>query len=178
VAFAILDTGVYIDHWERSRDSEVLATVRRRFVVRQSAVVLSELRRGARTKSAMRLVDALRKVSTVIWEPSVEDWWRAGRLIRAIGDAEDCWSGDIHPAMVKSRKCSSEHDIDPNLAPSAAARAASTALCFQRDLPMAHYGMDTQMSVLGVVPNVRRPTYLMFIAAAPVPASCLHSLQP
>jgi predicted nucleic acid-binding protein len=89
VAFAILDTGIYIDHWERSRHSEVLAAVRRRFVVRQSAVVLSELRRGARTKSAVRLVEALRKVSTVIWEPSVEDWWRAGQLIRAIGDAQD-----------------------------------------------------------------------------------------
>lgn len=89
MAFAILDTGIYIDHWERSRHSEVLAAVRRRFVVRQSAVVLSELRRGARTKSAVRLVEALRKVSTVIWEPSVEDWWRAGQLIRAIGDAQD-----------------------------------------------------------------------------------------
>jgi predicted nucleic acid-binding protein len=88
VAFAILDTSVYIDHWERSRYSEVLAAVRRRFVVRQSAVVLSELRRGARTKSAVRLVEALRDVSTVIWEPNAEDWWRAGKLIRAIGDAK------------------------------------------------------------------------------------------
>jgi predicted nucleic acid-binding protein len=89
VAFAILDTSVYIDHWERSRHSEALVAVRRRFVVRQSAVVLSELRRGARTKSAVRLVEALRKVSPVIWEPSIEDWWRAGQLIRAIGDTED-----------------------------------------------------------------------------------------
>jgi predicted nucleic acid-binding protein len=89
LAFAILDTSVYVDHWERSRYREVLASVRRRFVVRQSAVVLSELRRGARTNSAVRLVEALRKVSTVIWEPSVEDWWRAGQLIRTIGDAED-----------------------------------------------------------------------------------------
>jgi predicted nucleic acid-binding protein len=89
LAFAILDTSVYIDHWEHSGHGEALADVRRRFVVRQSAVVLSELRRGARTKSAIRLVEALRKVSTVIWEPSVEDWWRAGQLIRAIGDAHD-----------------------------------------------------------------------------------------
>jgi len=89
VAFAILDTGVYIDHWEHSRHGRVLVAVRRRFVVRQSAVVLSELRRGARTKSALRLVDALRDLSTVIWEPTAEDWWRAGKLIRAIGDAQD-----------------------------------------------------------------------------------------
>jgi predicted nucleic acid-binding protein len=89
VAFAILDTSVYIDHWERSSYGQVLAAVRRRFVVRQSAVVLSELRRGARTKSAVRLVDALREVSTVIWEPTAEDWWRAAKLTRAIGDTQD-----------------------------------------------------------------------------------------
>ncbi len=89
MAFAIIDTSVYIDHWERARHSEVLAAVRRRFVVRQSAVVLSELRRGARTKSAVRLVEALRKVSPVIWEPSAADWWRAGQLIRTVGDAKD-----------------------------------------------------------------------------------------
>lgn len=89
MAFAILDTSVYIEHWQHSRHGQVLAAVRRRFVVRQSAVVLSELRRGARTKGALRLVEALRDVSTVIWEPTAEDWWQAGKLIRAIGDAQD-----------------------------------------------------------------------------------------
>lgn len=89
MAFAILDTSVYVDHWEHSRHTQVLAAVRRRFIVRQSAVVLSELRRGARSKSAARLVESVRQLSTVIWEPTADDWWRAGKLIRAIGDAED-----------------------------------------------------------------------------------------
>ena len=54
MAWAILDSGVYIDHWERGLHEEALAAVARTFVVRHSAVVLSELRRGARTRKAQR----------------------------------------------------------------------------------------------------------------------------
>ena len=43
--FAILDTNIYIDHWERGYYGETLETVRQAYIVRQSAVVLSELRR-------------------------------------------------------------------------------------------------------------------------------------
>ena len=88
MAFAILDTSVYIDHWERGLHGEALGQVRRRFVVRHSAVVLSELRRGARTKAAVRVVESLRRLAPVIWEPSDEDWWNAAKLIRSIGDAQ------------------------------------------------------------------------------------------
>jgi predicted nucleic acid-binding protein len=87
--FALLDTGVYVDHWERGLHGEELSRITRTFVVRQSAVVLSELRRGARTKAATRLVESLRRLAPTIWEPSAEDWWRAGELIRTIGDARD-----------------------------------------------------------------------------------------
>lgn len=45
---------------------EALERVRRAFIVRHSAVVLSELRRG-----------------------TSEGWWGAGRIIRAAGDAND-----------------------------------------------------------------------------------------
>lgn len=89
MALAIIDTSVYIDHWERGRHVEELALVRQRFVVRHSAVVLSELRRGARTKPALRVVESLQRVAPVIWEPTKDDWWQAGKLIRTIGDAED-----------------------------------------------------------------------------------------
>jgi predicted nucleic acid-binding protein len=88
VPFAVLDTGVYIDHWERGLRADQIAQVTRGFVVRQSAVVLSELRRGARTQAAVRMVDALRRLAAVIWEPNEADWWRAGKLIRSIGDAQ------------------------------------------------------------------------------------------
>jgi len=50
--WAILDTTVYIGHWEQRLYEETLTAVRKTYVVRHSAVVLSELRRGARTPDA------------------------------------------------------------------------------------------------------------------------------
>jgi predicted nucleic acid-binding protein len=88
VRWAILDTTVYIGHWERGLYEERLAAVRKSYVIRHSAVVLSELRRGARTREAQRLVEGLYRLAAVRWEPTVEDWWEAGKLIRTIGDAE------------------------------------------------------------------------------------------
>jgi predicted nucleic acid-binding protein len=87
--FAILDTGVWIDHWQGTRSAEALAEVRQTFIVRHSAVVLSELRRGARTRYAIERIDALRKLAPVIWEPLAQDWWRAGELVQTIGDKQD-----------------------------------------------------------------------------------------
>jgi predicted nucleic acid-binding protein len=86
--WAILDANVYIGHWERGLYKASLSAVQRTFVVRHSAVVLSELRRGARTREAQRLVVALHRLATTQWEPTAADWWEAGRLIRKIGDAE------------------------------------------------------------------------------------------
>ena len=86
--WAILDTPIYIGHWERGLYEEALATVRKAYVIRHSAVVLSELRRGARTRDAQRLVEALYRLAPVQWEPTGQDWWEAGRLIRKVGDAQ------------------------------------------------------------------------------------------
>lgn len=90
--YAILDTNVYIDHWE-GRHSIDLETVRNGFIVRQSAVVLSELRRGARTAAARKLVDALYKLAPEVWAPTDDDWWQAGELIRVIGDEQGWETG-------------------------------------------------------------------------------------
>jgi len=87
VTWALLDTSIYIDHWEAGRYDEQLADIRRTFVVRHSAVVLSELRRGARTPQARRFVDDLFRLARLQWAPTSEDWWEAGRLILTIGDA-------------------------------------------------------------------------------------------
>jgi predicted nucleic acid-binding protein len=84
--WAVIDSSVYIGHWERGLYADTLATVRRAFIVRHSAVVLSELRRGARTRPAQRLVDGLAALAREPWEPTADDWWEAGRLIRTIGD--------------------------------------------------------------------------------------------
>lgn len=86
--WAILDTNVYIGHWERGLYQAELETIRRSYIVRHCSVVLSELRRGARTRAAQRLVESLRRLASVQWEPSDADWWEAGRLIRKIGDAQ------------------------------------------------------------------------------------------
>ena len=48
MAVAILDTSVYIDHWERGLYQSTLENLRRAYLIRHPAVVLSELRRGAR----------------------------------------------------------------------------------------------------------------------------------
>ena len=89
MAVAILDTNVYIDHWERGQYQHTLENLRRAYIIRHSAVVLSELRRGARDREAQRLVAALFELATVRWEPSVADWWEAGRLARSVGDKRD-----------------------------------------------------------------------------------------
>jgi len=87
VPWAIVDSSVYIDHWERGAHRRALDDVRRTFIVRHSAVVLFELRRGARTREAERLVDALFRFARALWEPTATDWWEAGRLVRVVGDA-------------------------------------------------------------------------------------------
>ena len=93
MAVAILDTSVYIDHWQLGLYQDTLENLRRAYIIRHSAVVLSELRRGARGREAEQLVANLFELATVRWEPSASDWWEAGRLIRTIGDKQD-W--DIH----------------------------------------------------------------------------------
>jgi predicted nucleic acid-binding protein len=50
MAVAILDTNVYIDHWERGLYQDALENLRRAYIIRHSAVVLSELRRSARER--------------------------------------------------------------------------------------------------------------------------------
>jgi predicted nucleic acid-binding protein len=87
MAWALLDSSIYIGHWERGLYDELLEEVRRAFVIRHSAVVLSELRRGARTRRARELVESLHRLAAVHWEPTAADWWEAGRLVRTIGDS-------------------------------------------------------------------------------------------
>lgn len=87
--WALIDTSVYIDHWERGLYDELLESVRKAFIVRHSAVVLSELRRGARTRAAERTVAKLHALARDPWTPMQNDWWEAGRLIRTLGDAHD-----------------------------------------------------------------------------------------
>lgn len=85
--WALLDTAVYIDLWERGRHPELIYDLRSRFVIRYSSVVLSELRRGARTPAARRVVQELFRIASAPWVPTEADWWDAGALIQKLGDA-------------------------------------------------------------------------------------------
>jgi len=87
VRAAVLDSSVYIDHWRGALSLDALDNVRRAYVIRHSSVVLSELRRGARTAQARGLVDSLFRLARVQWAPTAAEWWEAGRLIAKIGDA-------------------------------------------------------------------------------------------
>ena len=87
--WALIDTSVYIGHFERGLHAEMLERVRKAFIVRHSAVVLSELRRGSRTREAERTVLRLHRLAREAWAPAASDWWEAGRLIRTLGDAHD-----------------------------------------------------------------------------------------
>ena len=93
MATAVLDTNVYINLWERRLAEETVARIHDAFVVRHAAVVLSELRRGARSQQARRTVEALRRIAAEVWEPTAADWWDAGKLVRDIGDQRH-W--DVH----------------------------------------------------------------------------------
>jgi predicted nucleic acid-binding protein len=85
---AILDTNVYIGHWERALYQDRWDDLHQAYIVRQSAVVLSELRRGARTREARGLVEGLRRAAAAVWEPTASDWWEAGRVVQQVGDAK------------------------------------------------------------------------------------------
>jgi predicted nucleic acid-binding protein len=87
--WAVIDTSVYIGYWQGGLYDAALEQVRRAFIVRHSTVVLSELRRGARTRAAERAVARLYALAPDPWTPNQKDWWEAGRLIRTLGDAHD-----------------------------------------------------------------------------------------
>ena len=86
--WAIIDTNVYIDDWERGAHAAVVDDICRAYIVRHSSVVLSELRRGARTARARQLTEALGRLAKAPWTPEASDWWEAGRVICSIGDAQ------------------------------------------------------------------------------------------
>jgi predicted nucleic acid-binding protein len=82
--YAILDTAIYIGHWEHGLYGSVLEQIRRHLIVRQSSVVLSELHRGAKTKEALKLVEDLYKLAKPCWVPDEKDWWAAGKILRQL----------------------------------------------------------------------------------------------
>lgn len=82
--FAILDSSIYINHWESERLKDKFEFARHRFLVRQCSVVLHELRRGTKTKEAIRLVETLLRNSPEILNPLDSDWWQTAQLLNRL----------------------------------------------------------------------------------------------
>ena len=102
-----------------------------------SAVVLSELRRGARTTQAARTVARLHELASTIWEPTATNWWQAGRIIQTVGDAHD-WDR------------SKRRDVrdDALIALTAASMWSTTRWsCFPQDHPFAPGGRFASLLV-------------------------------
>lgn len=79
---ALLDTSVYIENFRTGRFTGNL--LRFPWIVRCSAVVLHELRRGARTPLELRFVtDLVRRFKIVT--PSERHWFRSAEILSSIG---------------------------------------------------------------------------------------------
>jgi len=79
---AVLDTSVYIENFRTGRFT--LGLLRSAWIVRCSAVVLHELRRGARTPRELRFVGELaRKVR--ILTPTERHWLESAEVLSRIG---------------------------------------------------------------------------------------------
>lgn len=98
--YALPDTNVLIRHLREDLTDE-LAPFARRYILRQSAVVLSELYRGASDRTSTRAVDRLAR-SAQIWSPETADWLMAGKLVRALGDAAGY---DVHKRRELQNDC-------------------------------------------------------------------------
>lgn len=76
--FAIIDTSVYVELLRHGRFATDLVALPQ--IVRNSAVVLSELRRGATLPRERRYVDELEADHPVFF-PGLREWRRAGEIL-------------------------------------------------------------------------------------------------
>lgn len=137
MAWAILDTNVYVDDWSGALPADRLVDVRQKFIVRYSAVVLSELRRGAHTPAGRQLVENLFRIAKVQWAPLAADWWQAGRIIERIGRTQS-WD--------RNRKRDFQNDT---LIALTARRHGATVITSDRD-DFEHLHREVGVSVLFV----------------------------
>ena len=79
---AVLDTSVYIENFRTGRFTVDL--LHSPWVIRHSAVVLHELRRGARTPLELRFVADLARKSRIL-TPTERHWLQSAELLSLIG---------------------------------------------------------------------------------------------
>ncbi len=85
---AILDTNIYIGHWEEGLYKEQLSACKKKYMIRQSSVILHELRRYAKSRQAIELVEKLRKLAPIIFTPTDKNWWDAANIVQNIAKKE------------------------------------------------------------------------------------------
>lgn len=78
---AIVDTSVYVELVRYGRFVQELTTLP--YLVRNSAVVLSELRRGARLLKERRWIDEL-EANHPVFFPGLWEWRRSGELLERL----------------------------------------------------------------------------------------------
>ncbi|MBI2895730.1 MAG: type II toxin-antitoxin system VapC family toxin [Deltaproteobacteria bacterium] len=78
---AIVDSCVYIELFRHGHFRERLEELPR--LVRHSAVVLSELRRGATERRELRWIDEL-EANARVFSPGVREWRRSGEILAAL----------------------------------------------------------------------------------------------
>jgi predicted nucleic acid-binding protein len=89
---AVLDTSVYIENFRTGRFT--LTLLRSPWIVRCSAVVLHELRRGARTPVELRFVGELaRKVRTLT--PTESHWLESAEVLSRVRQAKGYPAGKL-----------------------------------------------------------------------------------
>jgi predicted nucleic acid-binding protein len=89
---AVLDTSVYIENFRTGRFT--LALLRSPWIVRCSAVVLHELRRGARTPVELRFVgDLARKVRTLT--PTESHWLESAEVLSRLRQTKGYPAGKL-----------------------------------------------------------------------------------
>jgi len=78
---ALLDTSVYIENFRTGRFTATL--LRSPWIIRCSAVVLHELRRGARTSQELRFANELARKIRII-TPTENHWIESGEILSRI----------------------------------------------------------------------------------------------
>jgi predicted nucleic acid-binding protein len=79
--FVVFDTSIFVDHLRTGRHQQRIAAIAG--LIRNSAVVLAELSRGATKPAEREFVERLAR-NHRIWTPTEDNWLESGRLLSKI----------------------------------------------------------------------------------------------
>jgi predicted nucleic acid-binding protein len=79
--FVVFDTSIFVDHLRTGRHQQRIAAIAG--LIRNSAVVLAELTRGATKPAEREFVERLAR-NHPIWTPTEDNWLESGRLLSKI----------------------------------------------------------------------------------------------